>query len=64
MQVGFGIVTNGTLLTDEMKQFLVDEKFQIKVSLDGGRKTQDRIRKFHNGSGTYDVVATNVKKID
>ncbi|MDE2698331.1 MAG: radical SAM protein, partial [Gemmatimonadota bacterium] len=63
VQVGFGIVTNGTLLTDEMKQFLVDEKFQIKVSLDGGRKTQDRIRKFHNGSGTYDVVAKNVKKL-
>ena len=37
VQVGFGIVTNGTLLTDEMKQFLIDEKFQIKVSLDGGR---------------------------
>ena len=63
VQVGFGIVTNGTLLTDEMKQFLVDEKFQIKVSLDGGRKTQDRIRKFHNGSGTYDVVAKNVKRL-
>ena len=26
-------------------------------------KTQDRIRKFHNGSGTYDVVAKNVKKL-
>ena len=64
VQVGFGIVTNGTLLTDEMKQFLVDEKFQIKVSLDGGRQTQDRIRKFHNGSGTYDVVAKNVEKTD
>ena len=46
-----------------MKQFLVDEKFQIKVSLDGGRATQNRIRKFHNGSGTYDVVAKNVKKL-
>ena len=63
VQVGFGIVTNGTLLTDEMKQFLIDEKFQIKISLDGGHKTQDRIRKFHNGSGTYDVVAKNVKKL-
>ena len=63
VQVGFGIVTNGTLLTEEMKQFLIDEKFQIKVSLDGGRNTQDRIRKFHNGSGTYDVVAKNVKKL-
>ena len=63
VQVGFGIVTNGTLLTEEMKQFLIDEKFQIKVSLDGGRKTQDRIRKFHNGSGTYDIVAKNVKKL-
>ena len=28
-----------------------------------GRKKQDRIRKFHNGSGTYDVVAKNVKKL-
>ena len=28
-----------------------------------GRNTQDRIRKFHNGSGTYDIVAKNVKKL-
>ena len=30
VQVGFGIVTNGTLLTDEMKQFLLMKSFRLR----------------------------------
>lgn len=63
VDVSFGITTNGSLMTDEINLFLIDEEFHIKVSVDGSASVQNRLRKFHDGSDTYDVVAENVRKL-
>ncbi len=63
VDVSFGITTNGSLMTEEINQFLMDEEFQIKVSIDGSAAVQNRLRKFHDGSDTHDVVAENVRKL-
>ncbi len=61
--VSFGIATNGTVMSPEILEFLIDQEVQIQVSIDGTVKDQNRLRKFHDGSDTYDVVAENVTKL-
>lgn len=63
VDVSFGITTNGSLMPEETIRFLVDEEFQVKVSVDGNASVQNRLRNFHDGSDTYDVVAENVRKL-
>lgn len=63
VQVSFGIATNGTLVSDEILQFLIDEEFHIQVSVDGNPRDQNRLRKFRDGSDTYNVVAENLLKL-
>lgn len=56
------ITTNGTLLTDEKVDFLTAHNFSIHVSIDGPQAIHDRNRKFHNGSGSYDMVIQNIER--
>lgn len=63
VEVSFGITTNGSLLTEDISRFLIDEEFQVKVSVDGSAAVQNRLRKFHDGSGTHELVSENVKKL-
>lgn len=46
------ITTNGTLITEEVAQFLRENNFQVGISLDGPRYLNDSIR----GQGVYDQV--------
>ena len=59
----FGVVTNGTLLDDEKIKFISDHSFNVLISLDGIGKHNDKIRHTFDGTGTYDIVINNIKKI-
>lgn len=61
-EIIFSITTNGTLLTDEIIQFLIKHKFKVTISIDGPESIQNQNRVFANGSGSYDVVLHNLKK--
>ena len=63
VQVSFGIATNGTVMSSEILEFFINEEFQVQISLDGDAINQNRHRKFHDGSDTYDVVAGNLAKL-
>ena len=63
IDVSFGIATNGTVMSPEILEFLIDEEVQIQVSIDGKTTDHDLIRNFNDGSDTYDVVARNVMKL-
>lgn len=62
-KVGFGMTTNGTLLTDEIVDFLVANDFQLSISLDGDKDSHNKSRKFISGKGSFDLILTNVKRI-
>lgn len=62
IEITFGITTNGTLLSGEALAFIMKEDIGIVVSLDGDAETHNRIRTFHDGSDTYDVIAENTLK--
>ncbi|WP_033164062.1 radical SAM protein [Clostridium sp. KNHs205] len=56
VNISYMIKTNGTLLTEEKIKFLIENKFDVQISLDGFRKVNDLNRIYPDGSGTYDKV--------
>lgn len=60
MQVFFEITTNGTLLTREKCHFLVENRFSLKVSLDGLPEYHDQNRVSKNGKSTHAAVMKNM----
>lgn len=54
--VEFNMTTNGTIMNEEIAQFLVQNNFNLLVSLDGPQKLHDRYRKDGNGRGSYERV--------
>jgi uncharacterized protein len=63
VKIGFGITTNGTLLTAADGDFFERYRFAVTVSLDGVEEVHDRLRSFKGGQGSYDRVIANVKPL-
>lgn len=62
--VRFLTTTNASLLNDDIIQFMINNHFEVSVSLDGDRDYQNKHRKYReNGNDTFDIVMKNVLKI-
>ena len=61
--VDFSLTTNGTLLNEEVIDFLSDHRVGVTVSIDGDRELNDRMRVFHDGRGSYDVMLPKIKML-
>jgi uncharacterized protein len=48
-----GIITNGSLLTEQIAEYCRNNNIKISISLDGIGKINDSTRKLANGSGTF-----------
>jgi len=62
-QISFGITTNGTLVDDDIASFLQDIGATVTVSLDAIGKANDRLRPFHSGKGSYDMVMERIRPL-
>ena len=62
-QVDFSLTTNGTLLKPDVIEFLAENQVGVTISIDGPKEVQDKFRVFHNGTGSYDVVAPKIKEL-
>ncbi|GAA4653024.1 Cys-rich peptide radical SAM maturase CcpM [Anaerocolumna aminovalerica] len=62
-KVLFNITCNGTLLTEEVVEFLYQNSFSIMISLDGPKQIHDRCRKFVNGQGSYETIISRLEYI-
>lgn len=58
----YSITTNATMFTDEMIDFLVDNKFLTVFSIDGNESQHNRNRVFDSGVGSFEKAYSNVKK--
>jgi uncharacterized protein len=58
--VSFSITTNGTQLTSEDADFFEAHGFAVTVSLDGIGATNDVLRPFRSGRGSFDTVIRRV----
>src|SRR5262245_24415350 len=62
-EIDFSLTTNATLLRSEIIDFLAANDIGVTVSMDGPRELQNTFRVFHNGAGSYDVVAPKIKEL-
>ncbi len=53
IEVFHSIQTNGTLIDDEWARFFSDNHFLVGLSVDGGKKIHDALRRDAGGNGTY-----------
>jgi len=61
-QFELSIVTNGTIFTDDMADFLKAHEITYCLSCDGDATAQDLSRRFKNGAATSDIVEATIKK--
>lgn len=62
-EISYNIVSNLTLLTDEVIEFLREYNFGISTSLDGPAVVHNVNRPFHDGNGTFDIVMHSIEKL-
>jgi len=56
------VVTNGTIMSNEIIDFLEQKKIGIGISCDGPSRIQDSHRRFPDGRGSSKIVEKNIKK--
>ena len=61
--IEFNLVSNLTLLTDEIAQYLTSNHVRISVSLDGDEELHNMNRQYRIGGGTYDDAIKGIKLI-
>lgn len=61
--IRFTMTTNGTLLNDEITAFLNEHMSNIVLSIDGRQETNDSMRPYIDGSGTYSDILPKYKAL-
>ena len=59
----FTLTTNGVLLSDEVMEFANREMYNVVLSLDGRKETNDRLRVTRGGKGSYDTILPKFQKM-
>lgn len=62
-EIKYNVVTNLTLITDEILNFFVENNFGISTSVDGPEYLHNANRPFSDGSGTFEQVKTSIRRI-
>lgn len=57
------LVTNLTMITEDMMEWSRENKVFLCTSLDGPAEVHDANRKYRSGSGTHSTVTANIKKL-
>lgn len=62
--IEYRVTTNGSLLSDDVIEFIVKNEFNLAISFDGDEPIQNKHRKFGStGTGTFETVFRNIMKI-
>lgn len=61
--VEYIMTTNATLLNDETIEYISDNYSKLSVSIDGVREAHNLNRIFKDGTGSYDKVIDNIKRL-
>ncbi|BCJ95356.1 thioether cross-link-forming SCIFF peptide maturase [Anaerocolumna cellulosilytica] len=60
----FGVTTNGTLLNDEIIDFLCDNfSYSLSISIDGYKEVNDYNRILFNGQGVHNLIIHHIEKL-
>ncbi|HPM42067.1 MAG TPA: radical SAM protein, partial [bacterium] len=58
-----GIITNGTMIDDEVASFIRRHRIDAGISLDGDRRTTDRARVYPDGRGAFADIMRGAKAL-
>lgn len=61
--INFTVTTNGTLLDDEKIDYINKEMHNAVLSIDGRKEVNDAMRTRVDGTGSYDEIIKNFKKL-
>lgn len=62
-KVDFQANTNGWLLNDDTIRFLVENRMNLNISLDGPAQEHNKFRVFRNGKPTWDMIWENISRL-
>ena len=62
-EIQFNMTVNGTLLTEEVVDFLAENDFSLTLSIDGPKEIHDANRRFVSGQGSFDLIMEKLKYI-
>lgn len=62
-EISYNVVTNLTLIEDEMLDFFEEHNFGISTSIDGPNFVHNINRTYRNGNGTFDKVVHSINRI-
>lgn len=62
-EISYNVVSNLTLLNDEILDFLVEHEVGISTSIDGPESLHDANRPFRSGGGTYASAVASINKV-
>ncbi|MFA5156089.1 MAG: SPASM domain-containing protein [Candidatus Omnitrophota bacterium] len=64
IKFGFSIISNGSLITPQLVGRLLSVGLkEIRVTIDGDRQAHNLKRPFLDGSGSFDAIINNIKKV-
>tara|TARA_Y100000310_G_C20663053_1_gene805873 strand:- start:804 stop:2084 length:1281 start_codon:yes stop_codon:yes gene_type:complete len=61
--IGINVVTNGSLITDDMANLFANKNIFVGVSLDGPREITNKMRVFHKGNGIFNSAKRGYEKL-
>lgn len=63
-KIHYSMTINGSLLSQEVIDFLIEQEIHVGISLDGPLAIQNKHRKFYNSGGdTFNIVYNNVCRL-
>lgn len=57
-----GMVSNGTIVTDELIELIQNYNFHITISIDT-EQIHDKLRMFKGGRGSFDIIRKNIDRL-
>lgn len=60
--VAFSLVSNLSLLNDEIATFINEHAIALSTSIDGDKELHDHNRPFRNGIGSFDAAASGIQR--
>lgn len=58
----YSMTTNGTILNDEIYNFIKDNHVSVMISIDGGKELQNKHRCYCDGRGSFEDVQKNIDR--
>ncbi len=59
----YGIITNGTIINEDLLNFIEKYISVVTVSIDGDKEINDENRIYKNGKGSYDKISNFIQKV-